>query len=112
MANIPSKQLHRTENNDASLQMNLSDREIGFNSTDKIAYIKYGGVLFPLGIAYKNGDGIEIDSQHRINLTERNSFLPKGTTDPIKGALHIVDANNTTGLKVRIGNVDTYTAAR
>lgn len=111
MATIPSKQLHRVENNYASLQMNLSNREIGFNNEDKITYIKIGGVLFPLGIVYKDGDGIEIDSQHRINLTERNSFLPKGATDPIKGALYIVDANNTTGLKVRIGNVDTYIGA-
>lgn len=48
MANIPSKQLHRSGTLE-DLQANLSNREIGFCTTDRLAYYKLNGILFPMG---------------------------------------------------------------
>lgn len=48
MANIPSKQLHRSGTLE-DLQANLSNREIGFCTTDHLAYYKLNGILFPMG---------------------------------------------------------------
>lgn len=48
MANIPSKQLHRSGTLE-DLQANLSNREIGFCITDRLAYYKLNGILFPMG---------------------------------------------------------------
>lgn len=45
---IPSKQLHRAEGDLDTLRANLDNREIGFCTTDKWAYIKNDGVLVPL----------------------------------------------------------------
>ena len=50
MARIPSKQLHREGTLD-DLQNLLSNREIGICTTDKLCYVKYGGVLIPVGSA-------------------------------------------------------------
>lgn len=47
MANIPSKQLHRSGTLE-DLQANLSNREIGFCTTDRLAYYKLNGILFPM----------------------------------------------------------------
>lgn len=48
MAQIPSKQLHRSGTLE-DLQANLSNREIGFCTTDRLAYYKLNGILFPMG---------------------------------------------------------------
>lgn len=48
MARIPSKQLHRAGSLE-ELQAKLSEREVGINTTDKIAYFKLGGELYPVG---------------------------------------------------------------
>lgn len=48
MAQIPSKQLHRSGTLE-DLQANLSNREIGFCTTDHLAYYKLNGILFPMG---------------------------------------------------------------
>lgn len=48
MANIPSKQLHRSGTLE-DLQANLSNREIGFCTTDRLSYYKLNGILFPMG---------------------------------------------------------------
>lgn len=48
MANIPSKQLHRSGTLE-DLQANLSNREIGFCTTDHLAYYKLNDTLFPIG---------------------------------------------------------------
>lgn len=45
---IPSKQLHRAGSYE-QLQSYLSEREIGINTTDHLAYFKFGGELYPCG---------------------------------------------------------------
>lgn len=51
----------------------------------------------------ESGIGIEIDADRRINLTERDQYVPANGT-PITGALRIIDSPNITPRKVRLGN--------
>lgn len=48
MSTIPSKQLHRIGTNE-HLEQNLSEREIGFSTTENRGYIKLNGSLVSLG---------------------------------------------------------------
>ncbi len=45
---IPAKQLHQFGSL-LELQANLSNREIGFCTEDKVCYMKFNNVLFPMG---------------------------------------------------------------
>ena len=104
MASIPSKQLHRVGDR-TDLQNYLSEREIGFNSVDNIAYMKFGGELIPIGFKYTSDDnsGIEVTSDFKIKSTERATYKPYQRTD-VKGTLVIQDGRDTTNHKVSIGN--------
>lgn len=102
MANIPSKQLHRVGDR-TDLQNYLSEREIGFNSVDNIAYMKFGGELIPIGFKYTGEDGIEVTRDFKIKSSERATYKPYQRED-VKGAIVIQDGRDTTNHKVSIGN--------
>lgn len=55
---IPSKQLHRVAPDLDTLVANLDNREIGFCTTDKCAYIKFDGELFPMGQGLPEPNGL------------------------------------------------------
>lgn len=109
MANIPAKQLFRYGTY-SDLVASLSEREIGICSTDGLVYYRTpdpvgGENLVPIGIHYFDGTGIEIDSDRRINLTERTTLHPV-QGDVIQGALQIFKGIDTTDLVVKVGNSD------
>ena len=107
MATIPSKQLHRADTL-AGLQLNLSNREIGYCTGDGLCYIKFDGVLVPIGTPVVAGDGISVTStgnQTVVSLGERNTYTPTiGTV--VKGAIGITAGTvGDTQNKVSLGNV-------
>jgi len=109
MANIPAKQLFRYGTY-SDLVASLSEREIGICSTDGLVYYRTpdpvgGENLVPIGIHYFDGTGIKIDSDRRINLTERTTLHPV-QGDVIQGALQIFKGIDTTDLVVKVGNSD------
>ena len=100
MSTIPSKQLHRIGTL-SSLRDNLSEREIGYNTEDKLLYIKVRDqdnheVLVSSGCKYSPGANVQIDGS-TISATDTN------THRPIQVNGSYILGNNTNALNLKNG---------